>query len=90
MFDLYSDDQGQMNRDLCAMFIRSVTGSKVDSDDEMVDNFFKKHDTNNDDKIERADFLRFYESSSLSIPDTVRKNLKTHNIRPDLKKLSEA
>jgi ABC-type uncharacterized transport system ATPase subunit len=33
IFDLYSDDKGQMNRDLCAMFISTATGIKTFPDD---------------------------------------------------------
>jgi hypothetical protein len=50
---------------------------------------FKKYDSNADGKIERAEFLAFYVDASRSKGDTVRENLKSHNIRNDLKKLSE-
>jgi len=50
---------------------------------------FKAYDPNEDGKIEREDFLTFYESAARGKPDTVRENLKSHNIRNDLKKLSE-
>jgi hypothetical protein len=50
---------------------------------------FKKYDSNADGKIERAEFLQFYVDASRSKGDTVRENLKSHNIRNDLKKLSE-
>ena len=39
--------------------------------------------------MERADFFRFYEISARNKPNTVRENLRAHNIREDLKKLSE-
>jgi hypothetical protein len=47
------------------------------------------YDHNNDDLIEREDFMNFYETSSRGKAETVRENLKAHNIRNDLKKLSE-
>jgi Ca2+-binding EF-hand superfamily protein len=50
---------------------------------------FKTYDTNSDGFIERSEFLNFYELASRSKGDTVRENLRHHNIRPDLKKLSE-
>jgi hypothetical protein len=39
--------------------------------------------------IEREEFLFFYEMASKNKPETVRENLRSHNIRNDLKKLSE-
>lgn len=50
---------------------------------------FKQYDINNDGRIERTEFMGFYEHSARNKPDTVRENLKAHNIRNDLKKLSE-
>jgi len=50
---------------------------------------FKKYDSNSDGKIERSEFIQFYVDACRSKDDTVRENLKQHNIRNDLKKLSE-
>jgi Ca2+-binding EF-hand superfamily protein len=50
---------------------------------------FKAYDSNNDGFIERAEFMTFYETAARSKPETVRENLKHHNVRADLKKLSE-
>lgn len=50
---------------------------------------FKNYDSNNDNLIEREDFFIFYESAARGKADTVRENLRAHNIRNDLKKLSE-
>jgi hypothetical protein len=47
------------------------------------------YDTNNDGFIKREGFLLFYQISSKNKPETVRENLRSHNIRNDLKKLSE-
>jgi hypothetical protein len=47
------------------------------------------YDSNNDGYIEREDFLLFYEISARNKSETVRENLRSHNIRNDLKKLSE-
>lgn len=33
--------------------------------------------------------MKFYETACVNKPDTVRENLRAHNIRNDLKKLSE-
>ena len=50
---------------------------------------FKTYDINNDGFIERAEFIGFYELACRNKGDTVRENLRHHNIRADLKKLCE-
>ena len=50
---------------------------------------FATYDSNKDGKIEREEFLTFYESAARGKQETVRENLRSHNIRDDLKKLSE-
>ena len=57
--------------------------------DDRIVNLFKQHDSNNDGLIEREEFIQFYETASRNKPETVRENLRSHNIRNDLKKLSE-
>lgn len=86
---MYSDENGQMTKDTCALFIKGCTGEQPTQNDERIVNLFKAYDSNNDGKIEREEFLLFYETASKSKPDTVRENLRSHNIRNDLKKLSE-
>ena len=44
---------------------------------------------NKDGRIELQEFLIFYETAARSKPETVRENLRAHNVRNDLKKLSE-
>ena len=88
-FTMYSDENDQMTKETCILFIKGCTGEVPPPTDERVVNMFKAHDKNNDGKIERSDFLAFYETSCKSKPDTVRENLRAHNIREDLKKLSE-
>jgi hypothetical protein len=78
-----------MSRETCALFIKGCTGEQPGPNDDRVNNLFKNYDPNNDGKIEREDFMMFYESASKNKPDTVRDNMRAHNIRPDLKKLSE-
>lgn len=89
IFDLYTNEEGLMTRETCTDFIRGCTGDKPPVTDDRVLFFFKTYDSDGDDKITRDDFLQFYTASSRSKPETVKDNLKAHNIRADLKKLSE-
>lgn len=78
-----------MTKETCALFVRGCTGETPLINDDRIQNLFNAYDYNNDGFIEREDFMKFYETSCKVKPDTVRENLKAHNIRPDLKKLSE-
>ena len=86
---MYSDDSGSMTKETCALFIKGCTGEHPNINDERILSMFKAYDINNDGKIERQEFLSFYDQASRNKPDTVRENLRAHNIRNDLKKLSE-
>lgn len=88
-FDMYSDESGSMTKDTCALFIKGCTGEYPSINDERITNLFKNYDINNDGKIERQEFMGFYETAARNKPETVRENLRAHNIRNDLKKLSE-
>ena len=74
-FDLYSEN-GQMTKETCVLFIKGCTGETPPANDDRILGLFKTYDTNNDGKIEREDFLVFYENSCKSKPDTVRENLR--------------
>lgn len=78
-----------MTKDTCALFIKGCTGEQPAPNDDRIANLFKTYDSNSDGKIEREEFLNFYETAARSKPETVRENLRSHNIRNDLKKLSE-
>ena len=78
-----------MTKETCALFIKGCTGEQPQLNDERIVNLFKTYDSNNDGFIERQEFLVFYEAAARGKPDTVRENLRHHNIRGDLKKLSE-
>jgi Ca2+-binding EF-hand superfamily protein len=71
------------------LFIKGCTGEQPGPGDDRIGNLFKMYDSNNDGFIEREEFHLFYEISSKNKPETVRENLRSHNIRNDLKKLSE-
>lgn len=89
MFDMYSDEQGAMTKETCTKFIKGCTNEQPLPNDERILTMFKVYDANHDGRIERDEFLNFFEVACRSKPDTVRDNLKHHNIRNDLKKLSE-
>lgn len=88
-FTLYSNEDDKMTPETCALFIKGCTNEHPPVTDDRVVNMFKSYDKNNDGFIEREDFLIFYETASRSKAETVRENLRHHNIRSDLKKLSE-
>lgn len=88
-FDMYSNENGKMTKETCALFIKGCTGEPPLLTDDRIQNMFKNYDTNNDGFIEREEFISFYEMAGRSKPETVRENLRAHNIRNDLKKLSE-
>lgn len=88
-FDMYSDDKDGMTKETCALFIKGCTGEYPNTNDERIMNLFKVYDTNGDGRIERSEFLTFYENAARGKGETVRENLRAHNIRNDLKKLSE-
>lgn len=85
---MYSEN-GQMTKETCGLFIKGCTGETPPANDDRIQSLFKQFDSNNDGKIEREEFLTFYEISCKTKPETVRENLRQHNIRNDLKKLSE-
>ncbi len=88
-FDMYSNEEGRMTRETCSLFIRGCTGEPATVNDERITGLFNMYDRNKDGYIEREEFLEFYETSCKTKPGTVRENMAKHNIRADLKKLSE-
>mmetsp|Transcript_44247 Transcript_44247/g.32237 ORF Transcript_44247/g.32237 Transcript_44247/m.32237 type:complete len:96 (-) Transcript_44247:78-365(-) len=86
---MYSNDDGFMTPETCVYFIKGCTGDLPPVNDDRITGLFEKYDADKDGKLEEKDFLRFYTLSCRDKPETVRENLKNHNIRNDLKKLSE-
>jgi hypothetical protein len=78
-----------MTKETCSLFIKGCTGEQPGVNDERILGVFNQYDSNKDGRIEKSEFLQFYENASRSKPETVRENLKAHNVRADLKKLSE-
>jgi Ca2+-binding EF-hand superfamily protein len=58
---MYSDDNGQMTKETCALFIKGCTGEHPSVNDDRILSLFKTYDINGDGKIERSEFLTFYE-----------------------------
>ena len=56
-FDLYSNEEGVMVKETCALFIKGCTGEYPSVTDERIATLFKTYDSNNDGKIERSEFL---------------------------------
>lgn len=50
---MYSDAEGAMTRESCALFIKGCTGEAPSLTDERISNLFKAYDINNDGRIER-------------------------------------
>ncbi len=88
-FDMYSDEKGSMTKETCSLFIKGCTGEQPRVEDERVCSLFRLYDKNNDGRIEYEDFMSFYEEAVRLRERTVRDNLRHHNIRADLKHLSE-
>ena len=88
-YDMYSDENNIMTMETCCLFIKGCTGEFPTVQDDRIVKLFRAYDSNKDGKIERHEFLTFYAESARSKPETVRENLRAHNIRNDLKKLSE-
>jgi hypothetical protein len=88
-FTLYSNQNDQMTPETCCLFIKGATGESCVPSDERIKTHFELYDSNKDGLIERSEFLAFYELKSRTNENVVRENLKHHNVRYDLKKLSE-
>ena len=61
-----------MTKETCTLFIKGCTGELPTVNDDRVLNLFKTYDTNNDGRIEREEFLGFYENASRNKGETVR------------------
>jgi Ca2+-binding EF-hand superfamily protein len=58
---MYSDDTDGMTKETCALFIKGCTGEYPSTNDDRITNLFKIYDSNSDGRIERAEFLQFFE-----------------------------
>lgn len=58
---MYSDETDGMTSEYCGKFIKGCTGEQPGANDERIVGLFKTYDKNNDGRIEREEFLTFYE-----------------------------
>ena len=79
-----------MDRAGVARFISGATKQSCGPEDSRVDTILKTYDTDKDESLTIPDFLKFYYvAASGSLLKAVHSNLKNHNVRLDLKKMSE-
>ena len=90
-FDLYKNSQtGLMEAEHVARFIAGATKQICLKEDQRVEQILSKYDINKDGCIDLSDFLRFYYDAAIGTSlKAVQSNLKNHNVRLDLKKMSE-
>lgn len=90
-FHMYKNQEsGLMDSYSVAKFIAGATKASCLHDDDRVEKIIKKYDTDNDEAIDLTGFLNFYYDAASGTNDSnVRKNIKSHNLRADLKKMSD-
>lgn len=90
-YDIYKNQEtGLMDRSAVARFISGATKQPCNHDDNRVDGILKTYDTDKDENLTIDDFLTFYyNAASGTLLKAVHSNLKNHNVRLDLKKMSE-
>lgn len=54
---MYSDENDQMTKETCSLFIKGCTNEQPLPNDDRILGLFKTYDSNNDGKIEREEFL---------------------------------
>lgn len=73
-----------------AKFIAGATKQECDANDNRVQGILAKYDNDKDGQLNLQEFLDFYfQSSSGQTLKAVHSNLKNHNVRLDLKRMSE-
>lgn len=90
-YDIYKNlDTGLMDAAGVARFISGATKQPCNFDDGRVDGILKQYDTDKDGNLTIDDFLQFYyNAASGTLLKAVHSNLKNHNVRLDLKKMSD-
>ena len=90
-YDMYKNQEtGLMDDRAIAKFIHGATKSPCQKDDNNVKSILAAHDGDKDGSINLVEFLNFYYAAAAGTGlKTVQSNLKNHNVRLDLKKLSE-
>lgn len=90
-YDTYAKTNDKMNPNDCGRFIKAVIGAReeINGDDHRIKALFRDYDKNNDDLLEREDFVSFYLECTLK-PEKRRviwDNLKQMGIRNDFKRV---
>ena len=90
-YDKYKDKQtGLMDNRSISQFIYGSTKTPCAKDDMRVKNILEKYDSDKDGAITLTEFWQFYyDAASGPNLKIVQSNLKHHNVRLDLKKVSE-
>jgi len=91
-YDKYSNADGVMTPESAKKFILGATNELIPGDgysDNRIKGLFDNYDSNKDGKLERHEFIRFYEVATNERADRVYDNIKNHFIRNDLLKYSE-
>lgn len=88
-YDLYSDEDGVMTPESTTRFILGATNEMISPEDSRIKGLFDGYDSNKDGRLEREEFIKFYEDASKSKAERVYENMANHFIRKDLVKLSE-
>ena len=79
-----------MDAQCTATFISGATKAPCPKDDNRVTFIMDKYDTDKDGFVELDGFLKFYyDAITGTTLKAVQNNLKNHNVRLDLKKMSE-
>ena len=87
---MYKNESGLMDAGCVAAFISGATKQTCTKSDARVTTIVGKYDTDKDEAIDLDGFLRFYtDASGGTTLKAVYSNLKNHNVRVDLKKMSE-
>lgn len=90
-YDMYKDPETNlMSKANVASFIAGATKQPCGPDDNRVEGIMNKFDTDKDGQLGLEDFLAFYyDASQGNALKAVQSNLKNHNVRLDLKKMSD-
>ena len=91
-FDMYKDPQiGKMTHESTVEFIWGATRERCGPTDNRITGLFQQFSKKDPEgkTLEREEFLLFWYIAAKDRPDRVHDNLKNHNIRTDLKKMSE-
>lgn len=70
-------------------FIKGATNEEVAPSEHRIASLFNKYDSDKDEKITRAEFLKFYFDAASGTPDRVYENLKSLLVRAELVRMPD-